>query len=95
MWDAPEVRKHHYNQAIKNGKMNNKQTWEKDTGMTSRSDYVTVQKRIFAQEHVVKHDRQFTSKVMMKDAKSLVVKKKLDEENNKLRDMAQEQRQKR
>ena len=45
---------------------------------------------MLAPEHVVKHDGQSTRKVMMKDAKSSVVNKTLDEESVKLRDLARE-----
>ena len=49
---------------------------------------------MFAPKHVVKHEGQSTKKFMRKDTKSLVVKKKLDEEREKLTDMAREQKQK-
>jgi hypothetical protein len=61
------------------GEMDNRQTWEKDTEKT---------------EHLVEHDGQSTRKIVMKDTKSSVVKKKPDEESDKLRDIARKQRQK-
>ena len=43
---------------------------------------------LLAPEHTVRHTAHATRKVMMKDAKSLMLKKTLDEESIKLRDMA-------